>query len=164
MIFVNVRNGLHDIMHFTIVMKYRYIKILLLLILVCTAVSCTTGIKPASVIEEDKLYMTRIYVGNFLDSQYTKSDPYGNPDLIWITTSQDTLYGKISVYGKECLFTPGERLYLRRILSVNRKSEAWVYQIENSTTASYLVYEYQVHNKGLVESWMKANPGEQLKP
>lgn len=164
MIFVNLKNGLHDIMHSPTVMEYRIIKLLPLLILVCTAVSCTTGNKSASVIEEDKLYATRIYVGNFLDSQYTKSDPYGNPDLIWITTSQDSLYGKISVYGKECLFTPGERLYLRRILSVNRKSEAWVYQIENSATASYLIYEYQIHNKGLVESWMNTKPGEQLKP
>lgn len=128
------------------------------MVLVCTAVSCITGNKSASVIEEDKLYVTRIYVGNFLDSQYTKSDPYGNPDLIWISTTQDTIHGKISAYGKECLFAPGERLYLRRVLTTNGRNEAWVYQVENSASTGYLVYEYQDHNKGLVESWFNTNP------
>lgn len=161
MIFVNVSQDLHVIRLSLTDMAHRNLKILSFLILVCTAVSCITGNKSASVIEEDKLYATRIYIGNFLDSQYTKTDPYGNPDLIWISTTQDTIHGKISAYGKDCLFTPGERLYLRRVLTTNGRNEAWVYHVENSASTGYLVYEYQDHNKGLVESWFNTNPENQ---
>ena len=102
--------------------------------------------------------MTRIFVGNFLDYKHTASDSKGNPDLIWITTSRDSIHGKISAYSKECHFTPGERLYLRRVLAVNGKSEAWVYRIENADTVNYMLNEYQDHKKGQVESWLNTAP------
>ncbi len=142
-------------------MAHRNIKISSFLILVCTAVSCITGNRSASLVEEDNLYVTRFFVGNFLDYQHTTADSKGNPDLIWITTSRDSIHGKISAYSKECLFTPGERLYLRRVLAVNGKSEAWVYRIENADTVNYMLNEYQDHNKGQVESWLNTAPDNQ---
>gem|GEM_PF-196106 len=158
MIFVNVSQDSHFIMHFLTVMAHRNIKISSFLILVCTAVSCITGNRSASLVEEDNLYVTRFFVGNFLDYQHTAADSKGNPDLIWITTSRDSIHGKISAYSKECLFTPGERLYLRRVLAVNGKSEAWVYRIENADTVNYMLNEYQDHNKGQVDSWLGTFP------
>ncbi len=145
-------------MHFLTVMAHRNLKILSFLILVCTAVSCITGNKSTSPVEEDKLYVTRIFVGDFLDYQHTTADSKGNPDLIWITTSRDSIHGKIPAYSKECHFTPGERLYLRRVLSVNGKSEAWVYRIENADTVNYMLNEYQAHKRGLVEAWLGTFP------
>jgi len=158
MIFVNVSEKLHALKHLLTVMAHRNIKIASFLILVCMADSCITGNKSTSLIEEDNLYVTRIFVGNFLDYQHTIADSKGNPDLIWITTSRDSIHGRISAYGKECLFTPGERLYLRRVLAVNGKSEAWVYRIENADTVNYMLNEYQNHNKGLVDAWLGTFP------
>jgi hypothetical protein len=158
MIFVNVSHDLHARMHFMTVMAHRNIKISSFLILVCTAVSCITGNKSTSLVEEDNLYLTRFFVGNFLSYQHTTADSKGNPDLIWITTSRDSIHGKISAYGKECHFTPGERLYLRRVLTENEKSEAWVYRIENADTVNYMLNEYQAHKRGLAEAWLGAIP------
>lgn len=161
MIFVNVSEDLHVIRQFLIVMVHRNMKILSFLILACTAVSCITGNRSASLVEEDNLYVTRFYVGNFLGYQHTSADSKGNPDLIWITTSRDSIHGKISAYSKECLFTPGERLYLRRVLAVNGKSEAWVYRIENADTVNYMLNEYQDHKKGQVAAWLNSDPDNQ---
>ncbi len=158
MIFVNVSKGWHFKMRFLTVMAHRNIKLSSFLILLCTAVSCITGNRSASLVEEDNLYVTRIFVGNFLDYKHTASDSKGNPDLIWITTSRDSIHGKISAYSKECHFTPGERLYLRRVLAVNGKSEAWVYRIENADTVNYMLNEYQNHNKDLADDWLGTFP------
>lgn len=146
---------------FPTVMARRYIKILSFLALVCAAVSCITGNKSASLNDEEKLSVTRMYVGNFLDYQHTIADSKGNPDLIWISTSGDSIHGKISAYSKECHFAPGERLYLRRVLSANGKSEAWVYQIENADTVNYKLNEYQAHKRGLVDAWLGTFPDNQ---
>lgn len=145
-------------MHFLSVMARRYINILSLLILTCTAVSCITGNKSPSLNDDEKLSVTRIYVGNYLDYQHTTADSKGNPDLIWINTSRDSIHGKISAYSKECHFEPGERLYLRRVLLANGKSEAWVYQIENADTVNYMLNEYQAHKRGMVDAWLGTFP------
>lgn len=143
------------------VMALRDIKILPFLIPLCIVASCSTVNRSSSLIEEDKLYVTRIYVGNFLDFRHTASDSYGNPDLIWIETTQDTIHGKISAYSKECAFSPGERLYLRRVLTTNGKNEAWVYQVENSDTVNYEINEYQDHNN-VLEAWFNTIPDDPL--
>jgi len=131
-------------------------KILSLLMLLCLGTSCSTADRSSSVIEEDKLYVTRIYMGNYLDYRHTSPDMYGNPDLIWITTTLDSIHGKISAYSKECEFTPGERIYLRRVLSDNRKNQEWIFQIENSSSAFYRIYEYQRHNTDMVSAWFNS--------
>jgi len=108
--------------------------------------------RSSSVIEEDKLYVTRTYIGNYLDYNHTTPDMYGNPDLIWISTTLDSIHGQISAYGKECKFSAGERLYIRRVLTDTGKEEKWVYQVENNAS-SYLINEYQKHNNVLVSTW-----------
>lgn len=119
-------------------------------ILLLMAVSCSTADFSSSLIEEDKLYVTRIFVGNFIDYIHTSPDIYGNPDLIWISTTRDSIHGKIAAFGKDCKFAPGERLYLRRIITTNGKNEAWVYQVENSSSIFYTINEYHNHRNVLV--------------
>jgi hypothetical protein len=158
MIFVNHPYDQHDLMLIDRIMYHRNRQIAALLLLLCMTCSCITVTKPFSVIEEDKLYVTRIFVGNYLDYQHTASDANGNPDLIWITTTQDSIHGKISAYSKECSFSPGERLFLRRVLTTTGRSQAWVYQVENSDTVSYKINEYQNHNNILVETLFNTTP------
>lgn len=122
------------------------------LILLLLASSCSVVEKSASGIEENKLYVTRMYVGNYLDYRHTSPDKFGNPDLIWISTTLDSIHGKISAYGIECGFTKGERLYLRRVMSGTGKNARWIYQVENNSSA-YPVNEYQNHNDDMVEAW-----------
>lgn len=132
------------------------------MVLLCMTASCSMTEKSSSLIEEDKLYVTRIYVGNYLDYRHTEQDRYGNPDLIWITTSLDSIHGKISAFGKDCRFSAGERLYIRRVLSGTVKNGEWVYQIENSASAFYRINEYQNNNNMLVESWLGSRPENPL--
>lgn len=133
----------------------------ILLLMTC---SCSTVDKPASTVEEDKMYMTRIYIGNFIDFRHTASDDNGNPDLIWITTTRDSIHGRISAHGRECLFSPGEKLYISRILSTNGKSQSWQYLIENSDTIRYMINEYHNHKKDLVGTWLNTLPNSKGEP
>ncbi|TFH49989.1 MAG: hypothetical protein E4G92_00890 [Bacteroidia bacterium] len=140
------------------VMWLRKKRILSLLMLLWLAVSCSTVNRSSLPVEEDKLYVTRIYVGNFLSYRHTGSDANGNPDLIWLTTTQDSIHGQISAYSKECTFTPGERLFLKRTLTTSGKSQAWVYQVENSDSLNYMINEYQDHSTALVDAWFNTLP------
>jgi hypothetical protein len=158
MIFVNVTDEMNIIIPVMKVMWPRKTRILSLLMLLLLAVSCSTVNIPSSGIEEDKLYVTRIYVGDFLGYRHTGSDANGKPDLIWLSTTQDSIHGKISAYSKECSFTPGERLYLRRALTTSGKIQAWVYQVENSDSVNYMINEYQDHSTALVDTWFKTLP------
>jgi hypothetical protein len=158
MIFVNVTDEMNIIIPVMKVMSRRKTRILALLMLVCLAVSCGTVNRASLPVEEDKLYVTRIYVGDFLGYKHTVSDANGIPDLIWLTTTNDSIHGKISAYSKECAFTPGERLYLRRALTISGKSQAWVYQVENSDSVNYMINEYQDHSTALVDTWFNALP------
>jgi hypothetical protein len=135
-----------------------------LLLLLFVAVSCTTAERSSSLIEEDKLYTTRIYIGNYIGYRFTPSDDNGNPDLIWISTTRDSIHGKISAHGRECIFAPGDRLYINRILTTNGKSESWLYRIENSDSVSYRVNEYRSHNKHLVGNWLNDINNSSLAP
>ncbi|MCU0378876.1 MAG: hypothetical protein MUC78_11530 [Bacteroidales bacterium] len=144
------------------VLLRRKSKVTAYVVLLLLVFSCSTIDKPASTPEEDKLFMTRIYIGNFLDYRHTSSDDNGNPDLIWITTTRDSIHGKISAHGRECLFTPGERLYISRVQSAIGKGEAWQYRIENSDTIRYLINEYHDHRRDLVGSWLNTLPDSQL--
>lgn len=128
------------------------------------ACSCSTINNSSSVIEEDKLYVTRTYLGNYLSFMHTNPDRYGNPDLIWISTTLDSINGRISAYSEECHFVPGERLYLRRVLATVGKAQVWVYQVENSDTVTYKINEYQVHNTVPLEAWFDQGDGEEELP
>lgn len=140
----------------------RRSKIFMLPLLLLLAASCSTTEKFSSLIEEDKLYVTRIFIGNFIDYQHTSPDRYGNPDLIWVTTTLDSIHGKISAFSKECKFSKGERLYMRRVIVAEGKEDRWAYLIENSSSVGYKINEYQNHKNVIVETLFDAGPDTRL--
>ncbi len=135
------------------------ISLFLLLIL---AASCSSPNHSSSPVIEDRLYITRHYIGDFLESRSTPADKYGNPDLIWITTTGDSIRGRIAAYGRECSFKAGDRLYLRRIGEKNPREIEWVYIIENEESVQYMINEYQNHRDVPVESWFNSYPDTPL--
>ena len=62
--------------------------------------------KPSLIIEEEGLVITRKYVGSFLEYRHTGYETTEGPNLIWIKTSMENTYGKISAYGKKCEYPP----------------------------------------------------------
>ena len=130
-------------------------KRLLFISLMCLTVSCSTSNTSSSTVEEDKLYVTRKYIGNFLSYLHTEPDQYGNPHLIWLETTMDTIHGRVSLFSKECAFSEGERLYLRRVQADKGADASWVYQVENSDSVSYIINEYRNHDTGSLQSWFE---------
>jgi len=128
-------------------------KLILLLLLASAVISCTSSNKSASVAEEDRLYITRRYIGDYEDFRHTAPGSFGDPHLIWIKTTQDSTFGKISAYSKDCGFNQGDRLYLRRKYVTPGVFGYWIYQIENDSSVFYRVCEYQNDKKVLVQSW-----------
>jgi hypothetical protein len=108
------------------------------------------------IIIEDTLFISRKYVGRFVDYRQTGPDTYNGPNIIWIKTSMDEIFGKISAYGKKCEFSFGDNLYLKRtFFSPGVVSGYWVYQIENDSSIYYRVTEFQHDRKVFVETWFK---------
>ncbi len=104
--------------------------------------------------EEDELLIVRKFVGNFLDYRHTGPENYSGPNIIWIKTSMEKLYGKISAYGRSCDFEEGDNLYLKRYFySPGGVTGYWIYQIENDSSVFYRVSEFQHDRKVLVETW-----------
>jgi len=85
------------------------IKIVLLFIIFIVA-SCAT-IKE-SLLTEDELFITRKYVGNFIEYRHTCPERFGVPHIIWIKTTMKDTYGKISAYSRDCKFIEGEMLLM----------------------------------------------------
>jgi hypothetical protein len=112
--------------------------------------------KTIHIAAEDRLYISRKYVGNFLDYRQTGPATSNGPNLIWIKTSLDRTYGKISALGKKCDFSVGDKLYIKRYYySPGEVSGYWVYQIENDSSVYYRLTDYQYDHKVKVESWFK---------
>jgi len=130
-------------------------KRLLFISLMCLTVSCSTSNTSSSTVEEDKLYVTRKYIGNFLSYLHTEPDHFGNPHLIWLETTMDTIHGRVSLFSKECAFSEGERLYLRRVQADKGADAFWVYQVENSDSVSYIINEYRNHDTRSLQSWFE---------
>jgi hypothetical protein len=122
------------------------------ILLIALGISCATTEK-SGLLPEDKLIVTRKYVGNFVDYIHAKPLNFGDPHLIWIKTTNDTTYGKISAYSKKCDFSAGDRIYIRRIYSSPEVFGNWEYQIENDSSVFYRVNQYQYDNKVLVQNW-----------
>jgi hypothetical protein len=118
-------------------------------------VSSCSATREAGLIDEDRMFVTRKYVGNFVS--YSRSSPYykGGPKVISITTTLDSVYGKISAYSHKCEFEPGERLYIRRVSQPSGLFSNWKYQIENDreTRISYGIMEFKYGDKVLVQNW-----------
>jgi len=110
--------------------------------------------RASSTIEEDELMIIRKYVGTYLDYRNTGVENYGSPNLIWIKTSMEKIYGKISAYGRSCEFTVGENLYLKRTFySPGGISGYWIYQVENNSGISYRLTDFQHDRKVMAEIW-----------
>lgn len=122
-----------------------------ILLLVLAASCAPTG----KMIREDELVITRKYVGEFVGYRNTQPLRFGDPHLIWIKTNLETAYGEISAYSKTCEFSPGERLYIRRIYSSRGGMWGdWTYRIESdSLKKNYLLSQFRDGDKILVQSW-----------
>jgi hypothetical protein len=126
--------------------KYGFILLMVL------GISCATTQK-SGLLQEDEVFVTKKYVGNFLDYRYSGPETFGGPHLIWIKTTMDSTYGKISAYSKKCEFSVGDKIYLRRTYYTPGVFGYWVYQIENDSSIFYRVSEFQYDNKVLVQNW-----------
>lgn len=105
------------------------------------------------IIEEDELTIVRKYAGTFLEYRHTGPSTHGGPNIIWIKTSMENVFGKISALGRTCDFIPGDNLYLTRTLfSPGGVSGYWEYYIENNSSVSYRLTELQHDRKVLVET------------
>lgn len=125
-----------------------------LIFLIGLCFSCATSQK-TGFLPEDEIFVTRKYVGNFVDFRHTTPNDFGEPHLVWIKTTQDSIYGKISAYSRKCEFKPGEKLYVRRVYHSPGLFGFWVYQIENDDEDKiwYEISQFQYGNKVLAQSW-----------
>lgn len=115
-----------------------------------------SGKKSRDDLQEDQLLISRKYVGKFLDYRQTGPDDYNGPNIIWIKTTMDNTYGKISAMGKKCEFSVGDNLYIKRsYYSPGGVFGYWEYRIENDSSLYYRVSDYQYDHKVLVETWFK---------
>ena len=109
--------------------------------------------RASEIVIEDEFLLTRKYIGGFLDYRHTGPETSDGPNIIWIKTSMDKTFGKLSAYGKNCEFTIGDNLYLRRIFySPGDVSGYWIYQIENDSSVYYRLSEFQYDKKVYVET------------
>jgi len=122
------------------------------LIFISLLISCTSEKKSYSHLRNSDLSVTRRYIGNFLDFRHTGPEVFGGANLIWIRTTQFNSYGKISAYGKDCKFEPGEKIYLKRMYSTPGPYGNWDYQIENDSSVVYRVSDYRYENNILVQA------------
>jgi hypothetical protein len=128
----------------------------LLLMLVAIVASCSTTRKGTSGIAEDDLIITRKYVGDFIEYRHTGPENYEGPNIIWIKTTMENQFGKISAYGRKCDFASGDRLYLRRIFySPGIVSGYWVYVIENDGAVSYRATDLQHDREVFIKTWFE---------
>ena len=116
-------------------------------------VSCAPASKTGP--GEDSLLLTRKYVGNFVEYRQHIPEKLGQPYLIWIKTTMDSTYGKISAFSERCDFKPGDRLYIKRnLVSPGPISTYWEYQIESDDNSIvYRLSDFQHDRKNLIGSW-----------
>lgn len=104
--------------------------------------------KPTGGSVEDKLLISRKYIGRFLDYRQTTPKASNGMNIIWIKTTMESTYGKLSAFGKRCDFVPGDNLYIKRsYMSPGGISGYWVYYIENDSSLYYRLSDYQYDRK-----------------
>jgi hypothetical protein len=130
------------------------VKKLGLLFVLLVGISCSSS-KKSALVPEDELFIMRKFVGNFVECKINRPSYFGNPHVLLITTTLDTLYGKISAYSKKCDFLPGDRLYIRRVYQTTGVFGSWIYRIENENPVkvSYQISEFQSGKRVLAQSW-----------
>lgn len=114
-------------------------------------ISCSTT-KESGLLPEDELFVTRKYVGNFIEYKYT-SKKFGEPPIMYISTTQDSIYNDMSIYSRECQFKKGEQLYLRRVYIKQNMWGSWEYQLENNNDIVYRISGFKYGQKMLVQDW-----------
>jgi len=108
------------------------------------------------IFEEDELLIVRKYLGSFIDYRQTGPETHGGPNIIWIKTTMENIFGKISAYGRKCDFSVGDNLYLKRsYYSPGGIVGYWQYHVENDSSVFYRVSDFQHDNKVLVETWFR---------
>ena len=117
-------------------------------------ISCSVSNK-AGLLTEDQLFVTRKYVGNFVEGEIKPPSFFGNPHVLLITTTLDSIYGKISAYSRKCEFQQGDRLYVKRVYQSTEIFGSWIYQIENDNPVKvyYQISEIRNGNKVLAQEW-----------
>lgn len=122
------------------------------IILIAFLTSCATTRQS---LKEDSLIITRKYVGNFIEYRQHIPERLGEPYLIWIKTTMDSTYGKISAYSERCDFKKGAPLYIRRtMVSPGAISSYWEYRIESDNSdIFYRLSEFQHDRKNLIQNW-----------
>jgi hypothetical protein len=118
----------------------------LFLVLMGIFISCSTSRKTSSLLQEEQILITRKYIGNFVNYCHTGPEIVGGKDLIWIKTTVYNTFGRISVYGKTCDFSVGDKIYLKPMYSTPGNYGNWLYQIENDASVIYRVSDYRYEN------------------
>jgi hypothetical protein len=124
--------------------------LMLSLTLILTLLSCAVSRQP---IVEDEIVASRRYVGNFIRYEYASPNDYGWPNTEWIVTTKFGVYGRISAYSNGCRFSPGDRLYIRKVGDSPMADSYWSYQIENESNVNYKLSEFQDGNQLLARSF-----------
>lgn len=132
-------------------LRYQEAFAIVSVVLLSFFASCAST-KDTGAIPEDELIVTRKYVGNFLDYRHTAPERIADPHIVWIKTTQDSIYGKLSVLSRECDFKEGDRLFLRRKYVTPGVWGYWEYQIENDSNVFYKLSEFQHDRKVPVQS------------
>jgi hypothetical protein len=131
-------------------------KKLAFLVLLILISSCTALRKKPAAPDDGDLMITRKYVGEYVDHRQTGPENYDGPNLIWVKTTMEDVYGKISAYGRRCDFVAGVRLYLRRAYySPGIVSGYWVYYIENDAGVSYRATDIQHDRAVYIMTWFE---------
>lgn len=124
-------------------------------VLLGVIVSCSITRNPSSSLKEDELIYTRRFIGSFVDFRSANPDSSGGTNFIWIRTTFHDNYEQLSVYAKDCGFSPGDNIYLRSTYLTNGSFGNWEYHIENESLVSYKVSEYRAGGKVLVQNVFK---------
>ena len=131
-------------------------KLIFLILITLTAISCSSLKQGFTGLTEDELIITRKYVGVFMEYRHTGPENYDGPNIIWVKTSMEDVYGKISAYGKKCEFSDGDRLYIRRTFySPGIVSGYWVYTLENDSSVSYRATDLQHDREVFIKTWFE---------
>jgi hypothetical protein len=110
--------------------------------------------KASLAVTEDKLFISRRYVGIFVDYRQTGPDTFNGPNIIWIKTSMDDIFGKISAYGRKCDFSVGDKLYIKRsYYTPGGIFGFWIYRIENDSSVYYKITDFQHDRKVQIDTW-----------